>query len=136
MWHPSRPRAGLGPISESLLCFPRCSTADHGAIPREARPLIDHPERSCVVHRRTHGGRTRGGADRECRPGPAQRRRTTRPREIELTTADLRPTLHAEGDSLFHVPTLDEFFPDAIRFDGTWFEFNRVQLVRLIVLAV
>ena len=31
---------------------------------------------------------------------------------------------------------MGEFFPDAILFDGTWFEFNRVQLVRLIVLAV
>ena len=31
---------------------------------------------------------------------------------------------------------MGEFFPEAILFDGTWFEFNRVQLVRLIVLAV
>ena len=59
-----------------------------------------------------------------------------RPREIELNTADLSPTLHAEGDSLFHIPTLDEFFPDAILFAGTPFEFNRVQLVRLIMIAV
>ena len=59
-----------------------------------------------------------------------------RPREIELNTADLSPTLHADGDSLFHIPTLDEFFPDAILFAGTPFEFNRVQLVRLIMIAV
>ena len=58
-----------------------------------------------------------------------------RPREIELNTADLSPTLHAEDDSFFHIPTLGEFFPDAILFEGTVFEFNRVQLVRLIVLA-
>ena len=44
--------------------------------------------------------------------------------------------LHAEGDSLFHIPTLGEFFPPAIFFAGTPFEFNRVQLVRLIVIAV
>lgn len=50
-------------------------------------------------------------------------------------TADLSPTLHAEDDSFFHIPTLGEFFPDAILFEGTVFEFNRVQLVRLIVLA-
>ncbi|MDN5685499.1 MAG: F0F1 ATP synthase subunit A [Brachybacterium sp.] len=44
--------------------------------------------------------------------------------------------LHAEGESLFHIPTLAEFFPPPILFAGTPFEFNRVQLVRLIVLAV
>ncbi|WP_114855378.1 F0F1 ATP synthase subunit A [Brachybacterium sp. YJGR34] len=31
---------------------------------------------------------------------------------------------------------MSEFFPPAIFFEGTWFEFNRVQLVRLIVLLV
>ncbi len=45
-------------------------------------------------------------------------------------------SLLAEGDSFFHVPSIAEFFPDAILFGGTWFEFNRVQLVRLIVIAV
>ena len=30
---------------------------------------------------------------------------------------------------------MDEFYPPAILFEGTWFEFNRVQLVRLIILA-
>lgn len=33
------------------------------------------------------------------------------------------------------MPTLDEFFPPALFFDGTIFEFNRIQLVRLIVIA-
>ncbi|WP_193104090.1 F0F1 ATP synthase subunit A [Brachybacterium sp. FME24] len=31
---------------------------------------------------------------------------------------------------------MGEFFPEALLFEGTWFEFNRVQLVRLIILAV
>ncbi|MGO2362573.1 MAG: F0F1 ATP synthase subunit A, partial [Brachybacterium tyrofermentans] len=48
----------------------------------------------------------------------------------------LSPTLYAEGDSLFHIPSLAEFFPPPILFAGTPFEFNRVQLVRLIVIAV
>lgn len=52
-----------------------------------------------------------------------------------LNTSDSVTTL-AEGDSLFHTPTIGEFFPNAILFEGTWFEFNRVQLVRLIILAV
>lgn len=56
--------------------------------------------------------------------------------EIALNTAEATSTLLAEGDSFFHVPTLSEFFPDAILFEGTWFEFNRVQLVRLIILVV
>src|SRR5699024_9763431 len=38
-------------------------------------------------------------------------------------------------DEFFHIPSLDEFFPPAILFEGTWFEFNRVQLVRLIILV-
>ncbi len=46
------------------------------------------------------------------------------------------PVLLAEGDSFFHIPTLKEFFPDPILFEGTIFEFNRVQFVRLIVVLV
>ncbi|WP_262423968.1 F0F1 ATP synthase subunit A [Brachybacterium sp. Z12] len=37
---------------------------------------------------------------------------------------------------LLPYPHAGEFFPEALLFEGTWFEFNRVQLVRLIVLAV
>ncbi|WP_344354263.1 F0F1 ATP synthase subunit A [Brachybacterium phenoliresistens] len=55
---------------------------------------------------------------------------------MELNTADLTPALYAEGDELFHIPSLAEFFPDAILFAGTPFEFNRVQLVRLIMIVV
>jgi F-type H+-transporting ATPase subunit a len=36
----------------------------------------------------------------------------------------------------FHAPTLDEFFPPTLLFDGTPFEINRVMLVRLVALAI
>ncbi|MCS6710918.1 F0F1 ATP synthase subunit A [Brachybacterium sp. EF45031] len=55
-------------------------------------------------------------------------------RESDLNTVD-DAVLLAEGeDTFFHVPSISEFYPPAILFDGTPFEFNRVQLVRLIVL--
>jgi F-type H+-transporting ATPase subunit a len=41
------------------------------------------------------------------------------------------------GDGGFHGPSILEFFPDAVFFDGTPFEINRIVLIRLIaVLAV
>ncbi|WP_165831831.1 F0F1 ATP synthase subunit A [Brachybacterium endophyticum] len=60
---------------------------------------------------------------------------TRRPREIALNTADATPSLLAEGFE-FHSPSIAEFFPHGILFAGTPFEFNRVQLVRLIILVV
>src|SRR5699024_12434142 len=72
-----------------------------------------------------HAFPTRRSSD--LRPSPTVERTW----EIELNTADLSPALYAE-DSFFHIPTLGEFFPEALLFEGTWFEFNRVQLVRLI----
>jgi len=46
--------------------------------------------------------------------------------------------LHAasEGESEFHAPTVADFFPPAIFFEGTPFEFNRIMLVRVIAAAV
>nr|WP_106507035.1 F0F1 ATP synthase subunit A [Brachybacterium timonense] len=52
-----------------------------------------------------------------------------------MNTADATTLLLAEGDSFFHVPTLEEFFPAPILFEGTFFEFNRIQLVRLVIMA-
>lgn len=75
-----------------------------------------------------------GGA--ATRPHPAGEPAGARARESALNTADVTPVLVAEGESFFHIPTLAEFFPDPILFAGTPFEFNRVQLVRLIVLTV
>lgn len=36
---------------------------------------------------------------------------------------------HSNG---FHAPSINEFYPDALLFDGTLFEFNRITLVRVI----
>ncbi len=38
-------------------------------------------------------------------------------------------------DGEFHGPSILEFFPGALFFEGTWFEFNRIQLVRFIAVA-
>lgn len=47
--------------------------------------------------------------------------------------------IHAasEGDgSGFHAPTIADFFPPALAFEGTWFEFTRIQFVRLVAALV
>ncbi|HEY0186400.1 MAG TPA: F0F1 ATP synthase subunit A [Cellulomonas sp.] len=44
--------------------------------------------------------------------------------------------LAAEGDSGFHKPSISEFFPDPILFEGTIFEINRLQIVRFVAVAV
>lgn len=36
----------------------------------------------------------------------------------------------------FHAPSIDEFFPDAIFFEGTNFEINRIVLIRFVMLIV
>lgn len=45
----------------------------------------------------------------------------------------MTPTLFAatEGDG-FHAPSIAEFFPAAIMFEGTPFEFNRIHLIRVV----
>ncbi|WP_245885934.1 F0F1 ATP synthase subunit A [Xylanimonas oleitrophica] len=40
--------------------------------------------------------------------------------------------LAAEGEGGFHVPSISEFFPAAILFGGTPFEFNRLHLIRIL----
>lgn len=44
--------------------------------------------------------------------------------------------LAAEGESGFHKPSIAEFFPPAIWFEGTIFEINRIQVVRFVAVAV
>jgi F-type H+-transporting ATPase subunit a len=44
--------------------------------------------------------------------------------------------LAAEGEGEFHAPTVADFFPPAIFFEGTPFEFNRIMLVRVIAALV
>ncbi|MCA5893830.1 F0F1 ATP synthase subunit A [Isoptericola sp. NEAU-Y5] len=42
----------------------------------------------------------------------------------------------SEGEGGFHAPTVADFFPPAIFFEGTVFEFNRVMLIRVIAAVV
>ena len=42
----------------------------------------------------------------------------------------------ASDDGGFHAPTIYEFFPNVIFFEGTWFEINRIILVRFFAVAV
>ncbi|WBU38286.1 F0F1 ATP synthase subunit A [Homoserinibacter sp. YIM 151385] len=42
----------------------------------------------------------------------------------------------AGGDGEFHGPSLEEFFPPVIAFEGTPFELNRIMLIRLLVVAL
>ncbi|GAB3567418.1 F0F1 ATP synthase subunit A [Spelaeicoccus albus] len=44
--------------------------------------------------------------------------------------------LNAAGSSTFHAPDIEEFFPKAFLFQGSWFEFNRIMLVRVIATVV
>ncbi len=53
--------------------------------------------------------------------------------ECVLSTAATILLLAASGDdSGPHIPTISEFFPPAVAFDGTIFEINRIGLVRII----
>ena len=40
------------------------------------------------------------------------------------------------GGEEFHAPTIAEFFPDAVFFDGTIFEINRIVLIRLVAVLL
>lgn len=62
--------------------------------------------------------------------------RCRRPQLIS-TLVSLLPFVDADGDDgEFHGPSIDEFFPQAILFEGTPFELNRVMLIRLLAVAV
>jgi F-type H+-transporting ATPase subunit a len=41
-----------------------------------------------------------------------------------------------EGSGEFHGPSINDFFPPSILFEGTWFELNRIMLIRLLVVAI
>lgn len=55
-------------------------------------------------------------------------------RELVLyTVATILPVAAVgQGDGGFHAPSIAEFFPGAILFEGTAFEFNRIMLVRVV----
>ena len=63
---------------------------------------------------------------------PATRRhQPSRPQETALSSiATILPL--AADENVFHTPSIADFFPPAILFEGTIFEFNRMQLVRVI----
>jgi len=61
----------------------------------------------------------------------------TRPEERALITAATDLVMAASGgDGGLPVPSLSEFFPPAIAFEGTLFEFNRITLVRWVSVIV
>jgi F-type H+-transporting ATPase subunit a len=53
-----------------------------------------------------------------------------------VSTTALLPFADNSGDSGFHGPSLDEFFPEAVLFAGTPFELNRIMLIRLLVVVL
>lgn len=57
------------------------------------------------------------------------------PGEYELSSLATNLFLAADGEG-FHTPSIAEFFPPAIWFEGTPFEINRIILVRLLVVVV
>ena len=67
---------------------------------------------------------------------PAARHATPRPHdlgELELTSVATALALSADGGAGFQAPTIADFFPDPVLFAGTWFEFGRIQFVRMVV---
>lgn len=50
--------------------------------------------------------------------------------------ATVLPLASDEGGSTFHAPSIADFFPPPILFEGTIFEFNRIQFVRLVAAVV
>lgn len=46
------------------------------------------------------------------------------------------PLPAAEESGGFHPPTIEEFFPPAVLFEGTAFELNRIMLIRLLMMVV
>ncbi|MFV0434196.1 MAG: F0F1 ATP synthase subunit A [Leucobacter sp.] len=46
------------------------------------------------------------------------------------------PSLFVTAEGEFHPPSLDEFYPEALFFEGTIFEINRIMLIRIIMVIV
>lgn len=63
--------------------------------------------------------------------------RHPRPQETALfSLATILPLAAEDSESGFHAPTLADFFPPAVAFEGTPFEINRIMIVRFIAAAV
>lgn len=52
------------------------------------------------------------------------------------TVATILPLAASGEDSGFHAPSISEFFPPAVLFEGTPFELNRIILIRILTAAV
>lgn len=53
-----------------------------------------------------------------------------------ITALQLVAPVQLASDGGFHPPSLDEFYPDALFFEGTPFEINRIMLIRFVMLVV
>ena len=53
-----------------------------------------------------------------------------------VSLASTSATTLADGDNSWHVPGLEEFFPEPFLFEGTPFEINRLIMVRLIAVVI
>jgi F-type H+-transporting ATPase subunit a len=62
--------------------------------------------------------------------------RTVRPPGVLLSTSATPTLLAASEGEGFHAPSISEFFPGAIFFAGTPFEFNRIHLIRVVATVV
>lgn len=51
---------------------------------------------------------------------------------VDLITAAPQLVMAASEGGGFSAPTIEEFFPEAFLFQGTWFEMNRVMAIRLL----
>jgi F-type H+-transporting ATPase subunit a len=102
--------------------------------PAPERPASDRsPRRRCVTLQRIH----QGGFDSALFVNKSHRSHRREPRENALSSlATLLPLASGGGDGGFNVPSIADFFPPAILFQGTIFEFNRLQLVRVVAVAV
>ncbi|MCW2288347.1 F0F1 ATP synthase subunit A [Leucobacter luti] len=65
-------------------------------------------------------------------PAPRIRRMALFANAVQLVT----PSLFTAEEGGFHPPSLDEFFPEALFFEGTIFEINRIMLIRIIMVIV
>ena len=55
--------------------------------------------------------------------------------ETELLTEATDTLFQLAAGETFSPPTIEEFFPPAVLFEGTWFEMNRIILVRLLAVV-
>jgi len=53
---------------------------------------------------------------------------------LSLLNTVVKPVTEGEGG--FEAPSINEFYPQVIFFEGTWFEINRIMLIRFLVLTI